>query len=187
LHNQASRSNPPKAILDLFGFKYLRDPFYHTGNSTLLQPGAPAPPSAEFIEQVFNENPPPTAAPPPFGPKGPDLSTPRQAYLVTSVRKGTQFDAIIAEDEYDRVDPENLLKKPGFPPTVFVQGTADVVVDAKFSQWAHAELQKNGVQTELYLMEDMAHGFDSRLKRDDAVFEPIQKGIDFLAQHVVGK
>ena len=132
----------------------------------------------------MNEIPPPTAAPPPFGPNGLDLSTPRQVYLVTSVRKGTQFDSIIAEDEYDRVDPEKLLKTPGFPPTFFVQGTADVVVDAKFSQWAHAELQKNGVQSELYLLEGLAHSFDARLKRDEAAFEAIEKGVDFLAQHV---
>jgi acetyl esterase/lipase len=130
--------------------------------------------------------PPPTAARPPFGPNGLDLSTPRGAYLVTSVRKGTQFDAIVAEHEYDLVDPEKLLKDPGFPPTCFVQGTADVVVDAKFSQWAYAELQKNGVQSELYLVEGMAHGFDARLKRDDAAFASIQKGVEFLARHVVG-
>ncbi|EXJ71808.1 uncharacterized protein A1O5_05618 [Cladophialophora psammophila CBS 110553] len=180
----ASRARPPKAILDLFGFKYLRDPFYHSGSSAPPPPGAPDPPSAEFIERVFNEFPPPTAAPPPFGPKGPDLSTPRGAYLVTSVRKGVQFDKIIAEDEYDRIDPETLLKKRDFPPTFFVQGTADVVVDAKFGQWAHAELQKNGVQTELYLVEGAAHGFDARLRRDGTAFEPIQKGVNFLAQHV---
>ncbi|KAJ6142443.1 hypothetical protein N7471_001896 [Penicillium samsonianum] len=183
----ASRPSPPKAILDLFGFKYLRDPFYHTGTSIKPKPGAPALPSAEFIKQVFNEIPPPIAATPPFGPKGLDLSTPRQAYLVTSVSKGAQFDQIIAEDEYDHVDPEKLLKTPGFPPTVFIQGTADVVVDAKFSQWAYGELLKNGVQSELYLVEGMTHGFDTRLKRDDATFESIEKGMDFLAQHVVGR
>ncbi|QKX60214.1 uncharacterized protein TRUGW13939_07357 [Talaromyces rugulosus] len=180
----ASRPNPPKAILDLFGFKYLRDPFYHTSTSTQPQSNAPALPSAEFINQVFNEIPPPTAARPPFGPNGLDLSTPRQAYLVTSVRKGTQFDAIIAGDDYDRVDPEKLLESPNFPPTCFVQGTADVVVDAKFSQRAHAELQKNGIPSELYLAEGMAHGFDARLKRDDVAFSSIQKGVEFLAQYV---
>lgn len=90
--------------------------------TTQPQAGAPALPSAEFINQVFNEVPPPTAAPPPFGHTGLDLSTPRQAYLIASVRKGIQFDAIITEDEYDRVDPENLLKTPGFPRTCFVSG-----------------------------------------------------------------
>ncbi|KAK4544856.1 hypothetical protein LTR36_003760 [Oleoguttula mirabilis] len=180
----ASRPHPPKAILDLFGFKYLRDPFYHTGSSAAPPPNAPAPPSAEFIDKVFEEIPPPTAAPPPFGPKGLDLSTPRGAYLVTSVRKGVQFDGIIADDEYDRVDPEKLLETPNFPPTAFVQGTADVVVDVKFAKRAHATLQNNGVQTKLYLVEGAAHGFDARVKRDDAAFEPIQKGVDFLAQHV---
>jgi acetyl esterase/lipase len=84
------------------------------------------------------------------------------------------------------VDPKKLFKSPDFPPTCFVQGTADVVVDAKFSQWAYAELQKNGVQSELYLVEGMAHGFDARLKRGDAAFESIYKGVEFLAEHVVG-
>ena len=79
------------------------------------------------------------------------------------------------------------MKTPGFPPTFFVQGTADVVVDAKFSQWAHGELLKNGLQSELYLVEGMAHGFDTRLNRDDAAFESIERGVDFLAQHVVGR
>jgi acetyl esterase/lipase len=82
------------------------------------------------------------------------------------------------------VDPEKLFKSPNFPPTCFVQGTADVVVDAKFSQWAHAELQKNGIPSELYLAKAMAHGFDARLKRDDVAFSSIQKGVEFLAQHV---
>lgn len=184
MYEQASRPHPPKAILDLFGFKYLRDPLYHTASNTLPPAGAPAPPSADFIERVVQQIPPPTAAPAPFGPNGPDLSTPRGAYLITSVRKGVQFDKIIAEDEYDRVDPAKLLEEPDFPPTVFVQGTADVVVDAKFARWAHAALQKNKVPTELYIVEGAPHGFDAKLKRDDVAFAPIQKSIDFLAQHV---
>ena len=79
MYEQASRPHPPKAILDLFGFKYLRDPFYHTASNTLPPAGAPAPPSADFIERVVQQIPPPTAAPAPFGPNGPDLSTPRGA------------------------------------------------------------------------------------------------------------
>ncbi|KAJ4358939.1 hypothetical protein N0V95_002645 [Ascochyta clinopodiicola] len=180
----ASRPQPPKAILDLFGFKYLRDPFYHTATTTPAPAGAPSPPSAEFIDQVFQQIPPPLAAPPPFGPKGLDLSTPRGAYLITSVRKGIQFDRIIAEDEYDRVDPAKSLEEPNFPPTVFVQGTADTVVDEKFARRAHIALQKNNVATELYIVEGAAHGFDAKLKREDAAYTPIQKSIDFLAQHV---
>ena len=170
----------------MFGFKYLRDPFYHTGSSVPSTADAPTPPSAAFIEQVFQQIPPPTAAAPPFGPNGPNLSTPRGAYLVTSVREGTQFHKIIADDEYDQVDPEKLFKRSDFPPTFFAQGTSDVVVDQKFAKWAHAELQKNGVQTELVLVEGAGHGFDARLNRSDAAFVPIQKGVDFLAKHVSG-
>ncbi|KAL2849856.1 Alpha/Beta hydrolase protein [Aspergillus pseudoustus] len=177
----ASHPHPPNAILDIFGFKYLRDPFYRARSNVVTSSDAP---SAEFIQKVFDEFPPPTAARPPFGPNGIDLSTPRGAYLVTSVRNGAQFDKIIAEDEYEQVDPEKLLSSPTFPPTFFVQGTADVVVDSKFAGWAYAELQKNGVRSELRLIEGAAHGFDANLKRDDPAFEPIQSGVEFLAQHV---
>lgn len=128
--------------------------------------------------------PPPTAAPPPFGPNGPDLSTPRGAYLVTSVRKGVQFDDIIAEEDYDKIDPEPLFEKPGFPPTFLVQGTADVVVDAKFAKQAYAIFQEKGVPSELRLVEGAAHGFDARLTQDNPLFKPVQEGIDFLVHHL---
>lgn len=178
---QAARPSPPKAILDFFGFKYLRDPFYHSGNQSQVSSAGP---TAEFIKQVFKQVPPPTAAPPPFGPNGPDLSTPRGAYLVTSVRNGVQFDDIIAADEYDLIDPESLFEKPGFPPTFLVQGTADVVVDAKFAQQAYSRLRESGVPSELRLVEGAAHGFDAKINRDSPLFKVVQEGVDFLAEHV---
>lgn len=166
-------------MLDLFGFKYLRDPFYHTPQGT----GLGGPPQ-EFADKVFEEYPPPVAAPPPFGPNGPDLSTPRSAFLVGSVKKGTLFDKMIAEQEYDQVDPEGLFGKPGFSPTCFIQGTEDQTVDVRFTERAHAELKDNGVETELYLVQGAPHGFDARLKRDDAAFGVIETGLKFLAKHV---
>jgi acetyl esterase/lipase len=178
---QAAQPSPPKAILDFFGFKYLRDPFYHSENQAQ---GSPAGPPAEFIKQVFEQVPPPTAAPPPFGPNGPDLSTARGAYLVTSVRNGVQFDDIIAEDEYDQIDPESLFKKSGFPPTFLVQGTADVVVHAKFAQQAYSRLQQSGVPSELRLVEGAAHGFDAKINRESPLFKFVQEGVDFLAEHL---
>jgi len=43
------------------------------------------------------------------------------------------------------------------------------------------------MQSELYLLEGIAHGFDARLKRGDAAFDPIEKGVDFLVKYIVGR
>ena len=95
-----------------------------------------------------------------------------------------QFDDIIAEDEYDQIDPESLFKKPGFPPTFLVQGTADVVVDAKFALQAYSTLQESGVPSELRLVEGATHGFDAKISRESPLFKVVQEGVDFLAEHV---
>lgn len=91
---------------------------------------------------------------------------------------------MIAEHEYDQVDPAVLFKKPGFPPTCFIQGTEDKTVDVKISEKAHAELKANGVETKLFLVQGAPHGFDARLKRDDAAFGVIETGLKFLAEHL---
>ena len=95
-----------------------------------------------------------------------------------------QFDDVIAEDEYDQIDPESLFKKPGFPPTFLVQGTADVVVHAKFAQQAYSRLQQSGVPSELRLVEGAAHGFDAKINRESPLFKFVQEGVDFLAEHL---
>lgn len=164
----------------MFGFKYLRDPFYHTPHGHPSDDG----PSPEFIQKVFEQIPPPVAAPPPFGPNGPDLSTPRSAFLITSVRQGKLFEKIIAEDEYEKIDPAGLFKNKDFPPTIFIQGTEDKTVDDKFSRKAHEELKASGVETELLIVEGAPHGFDARLARNDEGFKVIETGLKFLASHL---
>lgn len=112
------------------------------------------------------------------------MSKPRSAFLIGSVQKGTLFDKIIAEDEYDQVDPAGLFKKPGFPSTYFIQGTEDKTLDVEITESAYAELKGNGVETELCLVQGAPHGFDARLKRDDAAFGVIETGLKFLAAHL---
>lgn len=112
------------------------------------------------------------------------MSKPRSAFLVGSVKKGNLFDKIIAEDEYDQVDPAGLFKKADFPPTYFIQGTEDTTLDVKITERAYTELKGNGVETELALVEGAPHGFDARLKRDDAAFGVIETGLKFLAAHL---
>ncbi|KAH9231494.1 hypothetical protein K456DRAFT_1786286, partial [Colletotrichum gloeosporioides 23] len=71
----ASMPKPPKAILDLFGLKYMED-------ESFAEPAKIPPmdlPDVEFRNKIYEDKPPPTSAPPPFGPKRPDVSTYRAA------------------------------------------------------------------------------------------------------------
>lgn len=63
---QASVAKLPRAILDLCGLKYVQD-------QSFKAPAKLPPlelPSIEFRNKIYEDVPPPTAAPPPFGPKG---------------------------------------------------------------------------------------------------------------------
>ncbi|CAI0645565.1 unnamed protein product [Colletotrichum noveboracense] len=74
----ASMPKPPKAILDLFGLKYMED-------ESFAEPAKIPPmdlPDVEFRNKIYEDKPPPTSAPPPFGPKRPDVSTYRAASAI---------------------------------------------------------------------------------------------------------
>lgn len=177
----AGQPKPPLAILDLFGMKYLEDPFYHEPQNALS-----ALPSVEddFLQKVFEDVPPPTGSPPPFGPKGPDLSTPRNAWLLTGMKKGTLLDKILPQEDVDVVEPTKLFSKGNFPPTYFIHGTVDTVVDVKFARRAHEELKAKGSETELVIVEGAPHGFDARVSAGDKQFEIIAAGLEFLQAQV---
>ncbi|KAH9205682.1 Alpha/Beta hydrolase protein [Leptodontidium sp. 2 PMI_412] len=176
----ASSPKPPKAILDIFGMKYLTDEFYHTPNPALAKiPDF----DQDFLDKIFAENPPPNGAPPPFGPKGPDFSKHRAAWLFDSMKRGTYMKGVIPDGKYDRVDPATIFSS-SFPPTYFIHGAADTGVPARFSEKAHAELKEKGVETELVIVDGAAHGFDAGAKPGDEKFAILEKGFKFLKAHV---
>ncbi|KAF4421579.1 polyketide synthase [Fusarium acutatum] len=158
----ASSLAPPRAILDIYGIKYLTDSAFHTP--------LPAPPGApqidqDFTSQIWKDDHPPTSAPPPVGPKGPDLANYRVAWMI------------------DQLDPASLFPKGQFPPTFFIHGTEDKLVPARLSQRAHDELKSHGVETKLVMVEGGQHGFDEIGKPENAL-EPLGKGFEFLKTHV---
>ncbi|WKT40083.1 Alpha/Beta hydrolase fold [Fusarium oxysporum f. sp. vasinfectum] len=156
----ASSPQPPRAILDIYGIKYLADSAFHTP--------LPAPPGApqidqDFTSKIWKDDPPPTSAPPPLG-------------------KGTQLKTVVGDGDYDRVDPASLFSMGRFPPTFFIHGAEDKLVPARLSQQAYDELKSHGVETELVLVEGGQHGFDEIGQPENAL-ELLEKGFEFLKAH----
>lgn len=109
----------------------------------------------------------------------PDLSVPRNAWLFTALKNGTQLKAIVKDDNFNRVDP-TLAFKPGFPPTFFLHGNADALVLPRISEKAFSDLSNHGVKTELSLVPNQSHGFDAGLSQDDVEWPHVRRALDFL-------
>ncbi|RKK72109.1 hypothetical protein BFJ69_g10372 [Fusarium oxysporum] len=176
----ASSPQPPRAILDIYGIKYLADSAFHTPLPE--PPGAPQI-DQDFTSKIWKDNPPPTSAPPPVGPKGPDLANYRVAWMFDQLGKGTQLKTVVGDGDYDRVDPVSQFSKGNFPPTFIIHGAEDKLVPARLSQQAYEELKSHGVETELVLVEGGQHGFDEIGQPENAL-ELLEKGFEFLKAHV---
>ncbi|KAL1846596.1 hypothetical protein Daus18300_014214 [Diaporthe australafricana] len=174
----ASMKKPPRAILDLCGLKYIQDESF--------QAPAKLPPmelpSVEFRKKIYEDIPTPTSAPPPFGPKGFDVTSYRNAWLFGTMKDGRLFDELVPDGNYDKIDPAVLLT-PSCPPTFFVHGSADTSVNFKLSERAHKALKENGVESELVVVDGAGHAFDQNQKPGDTGYEAVVKGLEFLRAH----
>ena len=85
----------------------------------------------------------------------PDLSIPRNAWFFVSLKNGTHFSSITKDENYERVDPVNLLSDR-FPPTFFVRDKADGMVLSEISLRAHEKLQHFNIETGILLPEDIS-------------------------------
>jgi acetyl esterase/lipase len=143
--------------------KYFQDDFYHAPNTSLAKiPSF----DQEFLDKIYTEVPPPNGAPPPMGPKGPDFTQVRGAWLFNSMKNGTYMKSVIPDGQYDKVDPSFLFSS-SFPPTYFIHGGAVTGVLPRFSEKAHEELKDKGVNTKLVIVEGAPHGFDAGSKPGD--------------------
>ncbi|KAJ6026868.1 hypothetical protein N7460_011685 [Penicillium canescens] len=177
----AALPNPPLAILDLYGMKYFNDQSFHTA----LPPPPTDSPTFEnsFLSQIWKDVPPPSSAPPPMGPAGPDFSNPRVAWMFDVLGKGLLMKEVVRDGNYERVDPARLFSKGRFPPTYFIHGAKDFLVPAELSQRAHDELENAGAETELVIIEGGQHGFDESAEPGSYVFDVVSKGFEFLRTH----
>ena len=172
--------DPPKAIADFYGSKYLRDFTHHRPFAGFA--GIPDLPE-ELTGEIFN-GPQAIKSGPMFVDGKPDLQNPRSAWFIMQMKKGTSISSIIPDGDYDRVDATSGFNK-AFPPTFFLHGTADVFVDHRLAIKAHGELKNLGVETELLLGEGLAHVFDLQITDQDPLFTKyVLPGLRFLQDHV---
>ena len=113
---------------------------------------------------------------------GTSASQPRNAYLFSGCANGTLMRLNTQDGKYERIDPCTFFTK-GFPPVFFIHGVEDRVVPVRFSEKAYADLKGMGVVTELRLVDGKDHAFDEELGIEDADFDTVREGLEFLAKH----
>ncbi|KAF2101891.1 alpha/beta-hydrolase [Rhizodiscina lignyota] len=183
----------PRAILSFYGPLNLRNPFYRQPVKqiiTLLAAGVPQF-EQSFLDKVYDE--PVTTSnetlvltasggfkmPPEI-----DFAQPRNAWLFSIISNGTWVSEIVPESEVDRLDPICGFSED-FPPTYFIHGEADQVVDVNVVKDAHNKLKAFGVETEMVVVPGQPHAFDNALVAGDGMFEnAIIEPINFAASHV---
>lgn len=90
---------------------------------------------------------------------------------------------VFSDGNFTRVDPAYFSSKKLSPPTLFIHGTADTLLDPKFSQRANAKLKKNRVDTVLVLVESTGHGFDATAWLGGRTFDLANKAFELLKTH----
>ena len=114
-----------------------------------------------------------------------DLTHPRTAWVLDKVKHATLLSALCG-GEYDAHDPVTMkggLTKD-FPPTFFLHGSEDILVNVKFAERCYEELRGLGVDTGVVVMEGGGHGYDGELKDGDEAFErAVKPGLEFVKKH----
>lgn len=178
---QGSCPNPPVAIIDYYGVKYIRDYTYHRPAAMFAQ----VPDVSEEIAKKFLEEPVAFKSKPMFVNGKPNLEDPRAAWFIAAAKKGTSYPDVVQDGDYERVEATNRFSK-NFPPTIFLHGTQDPFVDYKLAVRAHEQLKALGVETEILLGDDIEHGFDIFLtSQDDPKFTKyVLPALEFAKKHV---
>ncbi|KAH0533883.1 hypothetical protein FGG08_007497 [Glutinoglossum americanum] len=175
---QGSVPEPVNAILDLYGGKYLTEPAWH--QPSVYFAAAPALPD-DYTRQI-HDGPPISAAPLFFPQPGATAPPPpRNAWMIARMKDGTWLEKVVQDGDYARVDPVTGFAA-GFPPTMFVHGTADTVMDYRLSERAFQTLKELGVEVQAEWVEGADHMFDMA-GEEGAGGEAVRKGLEFLAKH----
>lgn len=167
------------ACLAFYGEFYWSDSFWTQPKAALS--GLPVI-GKELYNQVYDEGI-VISAPSTRGPNGPDLTKPRNAWLLTSIKEGWWLKEVVKDGDLARIDPASTFG-PSFPPTAFVHGTADVVSPVRFSEAAHASLQSCGVDTALFFVPEKGHDFEASLNAKDADFEKVLEALRWLSRKI---
>ncbi|RYO85581.1 hypothetical protein DL766_006517 [Monosporascus sp. MC13-8B] len=178
----AAEKHKPIACLTFYGELYWSDPVWSQPKAALA--GLPVV-GKDLYDRVYDEGI-VVAAPSTRGPTGPDMTKPRNAWLLTSIKEGWWLKEVVRDGDYARIDPANLFG-PEFPPTAFIHGTADIVCPQTMSEKAYESLKEHGVETALFLVPDKPHDFDATMTRHDADFAKVREGLQWLSHKVGSK
>ncbi|RFU25556.1 hypothetical protein B7463_g10773, partial [Scytalidium lignicola] len=178
----------PCAILNGYGPLFLRDPSYRKPAKNIM-PMIPEG-SLDFDEDLMNKvydepvltyyNPVVTNA---SGKLEIDFSKPRNAWHFGHLSHGTWIKAVGIEGYEDLVDPALHLDKD-FPPTFFLWGEKDELVDVRLAHDAYKKLSRCGVDTELTVADGMGHAFGSSFVEGTEEYEKfVVKPVEFLKKY----
>ncbi|KAJ4369617.1 hypothetical protein N0V83_005379 [Neocucurbitaria cava] len=173
--------NPPRAIVDFYGCKYLDD---ESWTKPLPMFAAIPDQPQDFISKIY-DGPQAITSLPMFVDGKPALSDPRCAWYIQQLKNGTSISSIVPDGDFARVDATKHFSA-SFPPTYFLHGgDADVFVNYRLSVRAHEELKGLGVETELVIGEEVGHVFDLIIQDTDPLFvKYVVPALDFLERHV---
>lgn len=183
LLGSAEGVEPPQAILDFYGVKYLSDPHYAAPMPMFA--GLPDVPDS-MLERVY-DGPQALTSEPMFTADGrPNLQDPRAAWLLMALKRGGSITGVVQQKDGEgeeggmegvdgavqgfapaasRKEGGNGGKKASFPPVCFVHGTEDVFVPFKLAERAERQAREYagvGAQVKLVRCEGEGHAFDLR-------------------------
>ena len=164
--------------------KYLDDPVWASGK---LGPSLSSLPNFEqsLLDKIWGEIPPPIEVPPPYHADVIDFSKPRTAWMFNAGARGTHYTSIAPNGDTSLIDPAKLFSgMSSYPPTCFLHGTKDTLVDVGLSKRAYQEMIRAGHEARLILVDGVDHGFDEKTKPGEPEFEKVQAALEFLKKHI---
>ncbi|KAF2098488.1 alpha/beta-hydrolase [Rhizodiscina lignyota] len=179
----------PCAILNCYGPLFFRDPSYRKPVNQIMSliPEGPLNFDEDFMNKIHDE--------PVLTSAGAvkidasekleiDFSYPRNAWHFGHVSRGTWMKAMGIEGHEEMVDPALRLDKD-FPPTFFLWGEEDQVVDVRLAEAAYEKLRASGVDTELVIAKGMGHAFGAGLVEGTEGYEKfVVLPVEFLKSYV---
>ncbi|KAF2130775.1 alpha/beta-hydrolase [Dothidotthia symphoricarpi CBS 119687] len=173
----------PLAILDFYGAKHFRDPFWYETLDSLPEHFREPRPEGE-IEGLYNEKTTFVGGLSLEGqaadPSAPNPKT-RQAFAMHQISTGKVIKTIWPQtpDNLQLIDPVLNVNKD-WPPVAIVHGTADKMVLMRLSKELESQLIAQGVETEFIEVEGEPHTFAGSMKKGSKTWDTQRKGFDFL-------
>lgn len=113
--------------------------------------------------------------------QGPDLTDPRQAYVLYSIGEGQMLQSIWPQTPHGFafIDPY-LNITSAWPPTAIVHGNKDFMIPIDISRNFEIRLREFKVETDFFEVEGEAHTFVGKMEKGSPTWYTQRQGFDFL-------